>query len=331
MRSERVAGLSAPPSVLELSRRALCSTLLPTVPLVPLVLCSARSFTPLLSHVRRVDDRGGGEPRGRHDGPSLLSHDQRRGVRVQRESQKVSRHSSTQHTLTDSSTAMDHSLTHAVAPSFLRYHRSYGLVTPPTNPAFVDYRLGDLATAPLYRRDHLGFRVEYPDAPFSWTASSEKLKKNQKTYGSEGLQRSEAPNLPRRTVQWQGSAAYPDTARQREFEAEQQDRAWAESQAQEAEFQRRFADRQAWERSNAAAARTGPESQLTRNGRAILTSSMSPGRLAAASSPPANLSATQQQIELDHRNPNRYPVEAFKTSKFNPQFDPTDKRTLRAE
>lgn len=212
-----------------------------------------------------------------------------------------------------------------------RYHRSYGLVTPPTNPAFVDYRLGDLATAPLYRRDHLGFRVEYPDSPFSWTASSEKLKKNQKSYGSEGLQRSETPNLPRRTVQWQGSAAYPDTARQREFEAEQQDRAWAESQAQEAEFQRRFADRQAWERSQAAAARAGQESPLTRNGRAILTSSMSPGRLAAVASPPSNLSATQQQIELDHRNPNRYPVEAFKTSKFNPQFDPTDKRVLRAE
>jgi len=67
-----------------------------------------------------------------------------------------------------------------------KYHRSYGLVTPPTDPAFEEVREGDLATAPLYRRTHLGFRADYPDNKFSWQLDAAgKLKKNQKTYGSE--------------------------------------------------------------------------------------------------------------------------------------------------
>jgi len=66
-----------------------------------------------------------------------------------------------------------------------KYHRSYGLVTPPTNPAFSDYRLGDLATAPLFRRNHLGFRVDYPEKQFTWSASAALLQKNQKKYGDD--------------------------------------------------------------------------------------------------------------------------------------------------
>lgn len=66
-----------------------------------------------------------------------------------------------------------------------KYHRSYGLVTPPTNPAYAPHRLGDLDTAPLFRRDHLGFRQEYPDTPFTWSESAAKLTKNQKTYGGD--------------------------------------------------------------------------------------------------------------------------------------------------
>ena len=69
-----------------------------------------------------------------------------------------------------------------------RYHRSYGLVTPPNNPAFSDYQLGDLATAPLFRRDHLGFRADYPeDAPYSWAQGANKLSKNAKDAKAEPL------------------------------------------------------------------------------------------------------------------------------------------------
>jgi hypothetical protein len=46
-----------------------------------------------------------------------------------------------------------------------RFHREYGLVTAPTHPSFAPEFRMQLATAPLFRRDHLGFRREFHAAP----------------------------------------------------------------------------------------------------------------------------------------------------------------------
>lgn len=219
-----------------------------------------------------------------------------------------------------------------------RYHRSYGLVTPPTNPAFSEYRLGDLATAPLFRRDHLGFRVEYPDAQFTWSDSANKLKKNQKQFGEQGLQRSESPALEQRRVQWRGGPAHSPSGHSDSLEEQQRQQA-AYYQYQQRQFEEAYAQRQAAE-AQQQQQQPPPPSQLQQNGRAILTSSLAPSRLSTASglapiwgpqaaSHSSPLTQAERQVIADKTNPHRYPTPGFKSSPYNPQFDGPNQQQQR--
>jgi type II secretory pathway pseudopilin PulG len=235
-----------------------------------------------------------------------------------------------------------------------KYHRSYGLVTPPNQTAFVDTPAGPLATAPLYRRDHLGFRRDFPDEPATWSVGTSQLRKNNKQYGDDepaAAAAAQVPALPRRTVQWQGSAAYADPeALGREAEERRQ---WERQQAAEDAYaaQRRARGWNGQEEEDPIP----PPAPLPANGRAILTSSLSPARQKAtgagrsfgfgttadpvtfeggpdassrrlpwATTSQANrhvLTDAEKTLMHEKANPNLYPTPAFKQSKFNPQFD----------
>jgi len=233
-----------------------------------------------------------------------------------------------------------------------KYHRSYGLVTPPNQPAFVETPLGPLATAPLYRRDHLGFRRDYLDEPATWSVGAGELRKNIKQYGEEPqaarAAAAAAPTLPRRTVQWQGSAAYEDPdALAREAEEQRQ---WERQQAAEAEYEAR---RRAAGQGASTEEQLPAPAPLPANGRAILTSSLSPARRAAmgagrgfgvsaevpyepirqpwavisrADSLKGNTTDAERRLAEDKANPNKYPLPGFKTSAHNPAFNAVNHR-----
>jgi hypothetical protein len=146
------------------------------------------------------------------------------------------------------------------------YHRSYGLVTPPTNPAYAPPSSGDLDTAPLFRRDHLGFRANYPERPFTWSESASKLTKNQKRYGDDDTPASPSSSqvvgaLPARKVAFRATLrdvpAIPDRAtpvtraalaRQGELNAQSRSQAQTERSNGESQLDR---EQRAWERDQA--------------------------------------------------------------------------------
>lgn len=215
-----------------------------------------------------------------------------------------------------------------------KYHRSYGLVTPPSNPAFSDFQLGDLATAPLFRRDHLGFRADYPeDIPFSWSEGATKLKKQSQTTAAENVGSSTLPSLlPPRTVQWHGSAsassASPsyNTIRRNGggFEQEEQlryDEAQRQQQQQWQQQSRSSFNDPTSSSSPRPLSPAASSSQQAQTGRAILTSSLSPSRFHATAMSSTSLTSAQQQLIKDGNNANLYPLPGLKSSKFNPQFD----------
>lgn len=209
-------------------------------------------------------------------------------------------------------------------------------MTPPTNPAFQDYRLGDLATAPLFRRDHLGFRVEYPETGFTWSESASKLSKNQKRYGEEESASSGAgeASLPQRQVRYH-SQAYPSSrpsgasssepvveedyaaaeAAWRAEQAEKERQATLSAEARRLEYhQQRQMQFRAPPPPPPAAAAAAPGA-----GRAILTSSLSESRAFGESATSTGRNPLLQPV--DHLNQNLYPTPGFKASPFNSQFD----------
>lgn len=198
-----------------------------------------------------------------------------------------------------------------------KYHRSYGLVTPPNNPQFVDYRTGDLATAPLYRRDAAGFRREYPDANFSWQKAADGLKKNQKRWGEEEPVVSSPGPLPPRSVEFHLSSfpSYPpppaaaSSSGSGSHSLARGAPPAPPSAGELAETQRLAAAQAEFEQAFQA------RSTLKAPERAVLTSSLTEPRSESQAG------RNPMLHQADHLNPNLFPLPGLKQSPYNPAFN----------